>query len=275
MLKYWKSPLLTTARHLTRSYCVNVGSNKKTSDAPGSFTEVNSILKGWDEKLKEAGVEDRKFNLKCIVSHVLQRKFVSTRKYNVILIDINNYFSHPHPHIWQNQVSDDFAHLVFSPKQLADFERYCEARCARMPLQHIIGEWDFMDITLKTAPTVFIPRPETEEFVRLVIKQCEELKPKTMLEIGCGSGAMSLSMLKALPDITATAIERSKEATKLAYENAKLLGLDKRFIVYNHTMVADQYMPEDLKDEKYDLIIGNPPYVKTDEFQYLHPEVVM
>lgn len=144
-----------------------------------------------------------------------------------------------------------------------------------MPLQHIIGEWDFMDITLKTAPTVFIPRPETEEFVRLVIEHCKEFKPENFLEIGCGSGAMSLSMLKALPLITATAIERSRAATKLAYENAKLLGLDNRFKVYNHTMVSEQYMPEDLSDKKYDLIIGNPPYVKTDEFQYLHPEVVM
>lgn len=98
MLKYWKFPLLTTARHLTRSYCVNVGSDKKPSDAPGNFTEVNSILQGWDEKLKKAGVEDRKFNLKCIVSHVLERKFVSTRKCNAILIDIN-YFSHPEPSV--------------------------------------------------------------------------------------------------------------------------------------------------------------------------------
>lgn len=172
-------------------------------------------------------------------------------------------------------MSDDYAHLRFSSEQLADFQRYCEARCARMPLQHIIGEWDFMDITLKTAPTVFIPRPETEEFVRLVIGKCKEYNIESILEVGCGSGAMSLSMLKALPKIKATAIDRSKAATKLAHENAQMLGLDHRFKVYNHTMEADKYVPEEISDQFYDVIISNPPYVKTDEFQYLHPEVVV
>lgn len=97
MFKYWKLPLLTTARNLTRTYCVNVGSGKKPTDPSGTLTEINSVLQGWDEKLKKAGVEDRKFNLKCIASHVLERKFVSTRNYIVILVD-NYYFSHPHTH---------------------------------------------------------------------------------------------------------------------------------------------------------------------------------
>lgn len=144
-----------------------------------------------------------------------------------------------------------------------------------MPLQHIIGEWDFMDITLKTAPTVFIPRPETEEFVRLVIENYKDFKHVDMLEVGCGSGAMSLSMLHELPQVDATGIERSKVATALSWENAKLLGLQERFKVYNHTMDVDKYLPEELKDKQYDLIISNPPYVKTDEFQFLHPEVVV
>ncbi|EDW80363.1 uncharacterized protein Dwil_GK18695 [Drosophila willistoni] len=219
-----------------------------TTSASGNLPVTNA-LKGWREKLKDAGVEDTDFNLKCIVSHVLKKKF--------------------------NTVPDDFAQLEFNSSQLSDFERFLEARCARMPLQHIIGEWDFMDITLKTAPTVFIPRPETEEFVRLVIENYKNDKQVNMLEVGCGSGAMSLSILHRLPFVDAIAIERSKAATALAWENAKLLGLQERFKVYNHTMEEDKYMPDELKDKKYDLIISNPPYVKTEEFQFLHPEVVV
>lgn len=227
---------------------VNYATNSPTGQSQIPVTKALEIGQ-WAEKLKAAGVEDTEFNLKCIVSHVLKQKF--------------------------NSVPDSFDQLHFNAGQLADFERFLEARCARMPLQHIIGEWDFMDITLKTSPSVFIPRPETEEFVRLVIDDHKNAKHVDMLEVGCGSGAMSLSMLHSLPQVEATAIERSKAATVLAAENAKMLGLLDRFRVHNHTMEEDKYLPEELKDQKYDLIISNPPYVKTEEFQYLHPEVVV
>ncbi|KAH8410294.1 hypothetical protein KR009_010785 [Drosophila setifemur] len=241
MLGHLTRSLRLTSRALT--HC-----NYVTNSTAGQIP-VTKALEGWAEKLKAAGIEDTEFNFKCIVSHVLKKKF--------------------------NTVPDSFDRLQFDSSQHADFERFLEARCARMPLQHIIGEWDFMDLTLKTAPTVFIPRPETEEFVRLVIENYKDVKHVNMLEVGCGSGAMSLAMLHALPQVVSTAIERSKAATVLAAENAQLLGLQDRFEVHNHTMEEDKYMPDKLKDKKYDLIISNPPYVKTEEFQFLHPEVVV
>ncbi|XP_001357283.2 MTRF1L release factor glutamine methyltransferase [Drosophila pseudoobscura] len=253
MFKYLTRSVRLTSRALTHyNYATSSSSSSSGSgknSTGGQLVAVTKAMEGWSQKLQDAGVSDTEFNLKCIVSHVLKRKF--------------------------NTVPDNFSQLHFDQKQLADFERFLEARCARMPLQHIIGEWDFLDITLKTAPTVFIPRPETEEFVSLVIENYKDVKHVNMLEVGCGSGAMSLSMLHALPRVEATAIERSKAATVLAAENAKLLGLQDRFQVHNHTMEEDQYMPEPLKDKKYDLIISNPPYVKTEEFQFLHPEVVV
>ncbi|KAH8262707.1 hypothetical protein KR026_007872 [Drosophila bipectinata] len=241
MLRQLTRSLRLTSRAFTH---FNYGTDSTAGQIP-----VTQALVGWAEKLKAAGIEDTKFNLKCIISHVLNKKF--------------------------NTVPDSYEKLQFNSNQLADFERFLEARCARMPLQHIIGEWDFMDLTLKTAPTVFIPRPETEEFVRLVIENYKNEKHVNMLEVGCGSGAMSLGMLHNLPQVVSTAIERSKAATVLAAENAKLLNLQDRFTVHNHTMEEDKYLPEELKDKKYDLIISNPPYVKTEEFQYLHPEVVV
>lgn len=153
-----------------------------------------------------------------------------------------------------------------------------------MPLQHILGEWDFMDLTLKTAPTVFIPRPETEEFVAKVIAEYQRNDKSReqstnpiveMLEVGCGSGAMSLAILNRLPYIRSTAIERSKTATALAWTNAKLLQLEERFSVYNHTTEQDNYLPAELASSRFDLIIANPPYVKREEFPHLQPEVRM
>lgn len=65
-----------------------------------------------------------------------------------------------------------------------------------MPVQYIIGEWDFRDITLKLVPPVFIPRPETEMLVHYVLKalNTSENKKPEILEIGCGSGAVTLSI---------------------------------------------------------------------------------
>lgn len=65
-----------------------------------------------------------------------------------------------------------------------------------MPVQYIIGEWDFRDITLKLVPPVFIPRPETEMLVHYVLKalNSNENKGSEILEVGCGSGAISLAV---------------------------------------------------------------------------------
>ena len=68
-----------------------------------------------------------------------------------------------------------------------------------MPVQYIIGEWDFRDITLKLEPPVFIPRPETEILVDHALKLIDQMKKSRcqILEIGCGSGAICLSLLHA------------------------------------------------------------------------------
>ncbi|XP_036321517.1 MTRF1L release factor glutamine methyltransferase [Rhagoletis pomonella] len=210
---------------------------------------VTKALEGWPEKLRKADVGDIDFNIKCLVAHVLGRKFNTVKDYN---------------------------DLLFTNSQLEEFERLCEARCARMPLQYLIGEWDFMDLTLKTSPSVFIPRPETEEFVSKVIEAHRDInEPINMFEVGCGSGAISLAILNALPNVRSTAIDRGKAATELSRENAEMLGLDKRFTVYHHTMEKDNYVPPELVNETYDLIVGNPPYVKTEDFPLLQPEVVI
>lgn len=86
-------------------------------------------------------------------------------------------------------------------EQSNQFEKLCECRVAHMPVQYIIGEWDFCDLILKMVPPVFIPRPETEELVELIFQQCDDKLTMRFMEIGCGSGAISLAMLKSLPKV--------------------------------------------------------------------------
>lgn len=81
------------------------------------------------------------------------------------------------------------------------FEQLCECRMARMPVQYIVGEWDFCDLVLKMKPPVFIPRPETEELVELILQQTDDKITMRFLEVGCGSGAISLALLHALPKV--------------------------------------------------------------------------
>lgn len=91
--------------------------------------------------------------------------------------------------------------LSLTQEQLARFEQLCECRAARMPIQYIIGEWDFCDLVLKMIPPVFIPRPETEELVELILQQFDSKLSMRFMEIGCGSGAISLALLHALPKV--------------------------------------------------------------------------
>ena len=70
-----------------------------------------------------------------------------------------------------------------------------------MPIQYIIGEWDFHLITLKMRPPVFIPRPETESLVEIGLNRISNTSKPRVLEIGCGTGAISLSMLNSNPDV--------------------------------------------------------------------------
>ncbi|XP_055851655.1 MTRF1L release factor glutamine methyltransferase [Episyrphus balteatus] len=210
------------------------------------MVDIRDSLDSWKSKLNEAGVGDIDFNLKCIVAHVIKKNFSTVNKYEDV------------------QMSED---------EYKEFERLVECRIARMPLQYILGEWDFMDMTLKMQPTVFIPRPETEEFVRLLLEKFDKEKPFTLLEVGCGCGAISLAILHRMKNATSVALERSAIATKLAIENAKLQNLDDRFTAYLHTTTKEALVPEELKNSKFDFVISNPPYVKNSEFPLLQPEV--
>lgn len=91
--------------------------------------------------------------------------------------------------------------ILLTEMQLNRFEQLCLARISRMPVQYILGEWDFCDIKLKVKPPVFIPRPETEELVELILQQCDDQLTMRFLEIGCGTGAISLALLNSMPKV--------------------------------------------------------------------------
>ena len=119
------------------------------------------------------------------------------------------------------------------------------------PIQYVLGKTNFMDLEFKVNSSVLIPRPETEELVRLMLK--EELDGKEILDIGTGSGCIAISLAKNLPNAKVSALDISSDALEVAKENAKLHNVSIEFIN------AD--ISEYKSEKKYDVIVSNPPYV--------------
>ena len=123
------------------------------------------------------------------------------------------------------------------------------------PIQYVLGKTTFMDLEFKVNNSVLIPRPETEELVRLMLK--EDLDGKEILDIGTGSGCIAISLAKNLPNAKVSALDISKDALEIAKENAKSNNVDIEFIN------ADIFKYK--SEKKYDVIVSNPPYVLKSE----------
>ena len=123
------------------------------------------------------------------------------------------------------------------------------------PIQYVLGKTNFMDLEFKVNSSVLIPRPETEELVRLMLK--EDLDGKEILDIGTGSGCIAISLAKNFPNAKVTALDISKDALNVAKENAKLNNVEVNFIN------ADIFNYE--SEKIYDIVVSNPPYVTESE----------
>ncbi|XP_047549207.1 MTRF1L release factor glutamine methyltransferase isoform X4 [Lutra lutra] len=113
-------------------------------------------------------------------------------------------------------------------RQLQRVQELNSLRLQRMPVQYILGEWDFQGLCLKMAPPVFIPRPETEELVEWVLEEVARSPcvvgaqgGPLILEVGCGSGAIALSLLSQLPQSRVIAVDKGEAAICLTQENAQ------------------------------------------------------
>ncbi|XP_045435502.1 MTRF1L release factor glutamine methyltransferase isoform X2 [Pipistrellus kuhlii] len=167
-----------------------------------------------------------------------------------------------------------------TPWQLRCVQELSRRRLQRMPVQYILGEWDFHGLSLKMAPPVFIPRPETEELVEWVLEE-EAQKPRAggarggplILEVGCGSGAISLSLLSQLPQSRVLAVDKAGAAVSLALENAQRLQLQDRIRITALDVTLEGSWTHLLPWGPVDLLVSNPPYVFRQDMALLAPEI--
>lgn len=189
-----------------------------------------------------------------------------------------------------NRVTNLAQHEL-NAEQQKQLQVWAQCRLARMPVQYILKEWDFGQLTLKMRPPVFIPRPETEELVKLALPMVKD--GFRGLEVGCGSGAITLSLLQAKSDVAMVAVDKSQEACVLTLENAVNLGLDKHHLTVKHAALAQDgelFVAElatlilfncfysgslDIGEPlgSFDFIISNPPYVLRKDLMTVAPEI--
>ena len=139
------------------------------------------------------------------------------------------------------------------------YKNSLKALSENRPIQYVIGHVNFYGFKFKVNENVLIPRFETEELVESIKNYLEKkniTNPK-ILDLGCGSGVIGLTLKHFFKDSEVTLVDVSKEALKVAEDNAKSLKLDVNFIK------SDWF--SNVKVEDYDVIVSNPPYIMIDE----------
>lgn len=136
-----------------------------------------------------------------------------------------------------------------------------------IPLEHITHQKEFMKLNFFVDENVLIPRQDTEILVEETIKIAQKTNAKKILDLCTGSGAIAVSLAKYLPQTDITAIDISNEALKIAKKNA----INNK--VENQITFVSSNMFTNLNEEKFDIIVSNPPYIKRNVIEILDKEV--
>ena len=150
-----------------------------------------------------------------------------------------------------------------------EFLAYVERRKSGEPVAYITGEKEFMGFKFKVSEDVLIPRPDTETLVNEVLRCTNDHKEVRILDLCTGSGAVGVSLAKMLPYAEVTMVDISMAALEIARENAIDLMVDRRC----EFMCTDVLNDLCDIDEQYDIVVSNPPYIRTDVLDTLMKDV--
>lgn len=197
--------------------------------------KYRDVLAEGIERLKAAGVPDAEFDAAKLLEHV------SGRKKQELLLE-------PKLEI-EDIIAEDYVNLI-------------TRRETREPLQQIIGYWEFMGLEFYVNQDVLCPRYDTEVLVEEVMRHLHD--GMDILDMCTGSGCILLSLLHYSNDCKGIGVDLSEKALEVAMKNAEHLGIEATFF------------KSDLFTEvtgKYDIIVSNPPYIRSDVIETLMPEV--
>ncbi|CAM9182574.1 unnamed protein product, partial [Laminaria digitata] len=173
--------------------------------------------------------------------------------------------------------------------------RLCGLRAAQhVPVQYLVGEWDFYGLSLEMQPPTLIPRPETEELVDRILQWVRQEGTETansgvvgggggsggaaaaaglqFLDVGSGTGVIGLTLLNELPEARCVAIDAQPAAVRLSRRNAERTGLQPRYSCF-HERIAEFEGEGESFDGSFDFIVSNPPYIPKSDMEALPPDV--
>lgn len=181
---------------------------------------------------------------------VYGKQYLHSHEVNMLLSHVLNYdnlelFNHLQDIVTEDNINR-FKEMIGKAKN-------------KMPIQYILGNVNFYGLTFKVNENVLIPRFETEELVEHTLGYIKELFPSNhinIIDLGCGSGNIGITLKKKLPNSSVTCVDISEKVLEVARENAKNLEADINFIQSD--------MLEEVTNS-FDVIISNPPYISNDE----------
>lgn len=155
---------------------------------------------------------------------------------------------------------------IINKSKLKKLKSWIKRRIQREPLQYITGKVEFYGLRLISTPQALIPRPETERLVDITLNSLKKIPEPKILEIGTGSGCVSIAVSNKKPRANILSLDISKNALELAEINAKSNNCK------NINFLEMDFLNE-IPDGRFDILISNPPYISQKEIKNIMPEV--
>jgi len=200
---------------------------------------VVDIIKTSTDFLEKKGVPDARLDAEILLGDVLKKN----------RLELYLYFDRP-----------------MAKDEMDLYREHIRRRGTREPLQHIVGETGFMNLTLKTTSAALIPRPETEVLVERVLA-LNTTSEARILDIGTGTGCIAIALAQGLDEARVLGVDISKDALTLAQENATLNDTS---VVFQEINILES-LPN--IDERFEVVVSNPPYIAPAEKDQLQTEV--
>jgi release factor glutamine methyltransferase len=167
-------------------------------------------------------------------------------------------------------------HLITWPErpvnnlQLTLFNQLIARRSKGEPIAYILGKKEFWGLELDVAPSVLIPRPETELLVELALEKLDIEKEYLILDLGTGSGAIALAIARERPMAKVVAVDKSEQALNIAKLNKNKLSIQNLELVQSNWLdFFKQTENNNYYKNKFDLIVSNPPYIRANDLHLL------
>lgn len=209
---------------------------------PPLMFKLKHIQIDLENKLKKAGIEEHTQESRFILQHVTGFDYLQLKM-------------------------DPFA--LIGSELISEIDEIYQRRLKREPLQYILESQAFLQFDLKVVSGVLIPRPETEQLVELVLSNLPTNEPWLIAEMGCGSGAISVSLAVHRQNSSIFCSDISEKALNTTQFNAERYNVKDRI----HLWLGDGLEPFISMKKKFHLFVSNPPYIALSDWHDLEPEV--